>query len=96
MNIKLKGTEKMEKLGEKIKGSRFIRVFCKGCNTPMRTTTKEIDNEHWCEICLPIHCRCTSPQERLMGKQKAKIGLSMKQLLVTDRGGNKTTIKTVQ
>lgn len=86
----------MEKLREKIKGSRFIRVFCKGCNTPMRTTTEEIDNEHWCEICSPIHQGCTSPQERLSGGSKQAIGLPMKQLLVMDRDGNKTTIKVIQ
>lgn len=86
----------MEKSGEKIKDSRFIRVFCKGCNTPMRTTTKEMDNEHWCEICSPIHQGCSSPQERLSGGSRETIGLPMKQVLVTDIEGNKTTIKVVQ
>jgi len=86
----------MEKPGEKIKCSRFIRVFCSICNAPMRTTTKEIDNEHLCELCSPVHQGCSSPQERLSGGSKQTIGLPMKQLLVMGRGGNRTTIKVIQ
>jgi len=86
----------MEKPGEKIKCSRFIRVFCSICNAPMRTTTKEIDNEHLCELCSPVHQRCGSPVERLHPGQKEAVGLPMKQLLVMNRDGNRTTIKVMQ
>lgn len=41
------------KWGERIAGSRFVRVFCAGCGEPMRVPTEEVADEHRCERCLP-------------------------------------------
>lgn len=68
--------EKVE-FGQKIPGSRFLRCFCARCKTPMRTTSKELYNDHYCELCSPSikaieggSTSCTSPQERLSQEQK--------------------------
>lgn len=65
--------EKVE-FGQQIPRSRFLRCFCMSCKTPMRTITKELYNDHYCELCDPQikargsgQTRCTSPTETLEG-----------------------------
>lgn len=50
----------MEKRGEKIAGSRYIRDFCVGCGTPMRVlellpvvANPDLSLGPWCERCAP-------------------------------------------
>ena len=37
----------------RIPGSRLWRVWCEGCDTPMRSNTDAVDDEHFCEECRP-------------------------------------------
>lgn len=53
----------MEKLGEKIAGSRFYRAFCARCSDPLRVDEEVLKKgiDLYCEQCSPTHMGCTSP-----------------------------------
>lgn len=44
-----------EPVGAKIEGSKFYRVYCTRCGTPMRTLESKIKHNHFCESCSPPH-----------------------------------------
>ena len=44
-----------------IEGSRFWRVWCARCGTPMRVPKSETDQLHWCEECDPPHMGVGGP-----------------------------------
>lgn len=48
----------MERRGERVAGSRFLRDFCAGCGEPIRAGTvfsKVGPIFNYCEVCKPPH-----------------------------------------
>ena len=41
----------MEKLGEKIEGSRYYRNFCRNCEEPIRVTEQKRNDAVACDTC---------------------------------------------